>query len=81
LVRAIAQCALKSPVSFDYDSGATLQAACSVIETDPKLAELRTALVATIKTSFYCHACQKMTDALHIEGQQIFMFKLNLKKN
>jgi hypothetical protein len=78
LIHAISQCTLnKSPGQFDYGSSPTLQAACSVIETHPKLTELRTALVAKIKTCFYCHACRKMSDALQTEGQQVFLFMLN----
>jgi hypothetical protein len=57
----------------------TLHEACSAIENNPALDELKNILISEIQTDFYCHSCHKTSDYLKSSSTQIFIFKLTPK--
>jgi hypothetical protein len=77
MVRAIARCAFDSTSYHlpDIPISITLQEACSTMETNSDLNELKNILIAEICTCFYCYMCHKTSDALVSSNNQIFMFK------
>jgi hypothetical protein len=80
-IYAIIQCTINSSsiVLDGIPACATIQEACSVIENHSALTELKDALVANIKTCFYCYSCNKTSDSLQTQTTQIFIFNLTPK--
>jgi hypothetical protein len=78
LIHAIFKCSLDtSPTSLiSIPLCTTLQDACSIIQTNHELKQLRDILVANIKSYFHCNSCNGTSDSLLSLKNQIFVFKL-----
>jgi hypothetical protein len=80
MIHAIARCSFDSPsLQLPDISSCTLQEACSAIEINSALNELKDTLISKIETYFYCHSCYKTSDHLKLSNIQIFIFNLTVK--
>ena len=82
MLHAIARCVLDLSTHQLPDTPLciTLQEACSFIESNADLDALKKVLIAEIHTSFYCSICHEVLDGFMLANNQVFIFKLTMKK-